>query len=142
MGVIVLVADDDPVRSERVRNLVERAGARPLAAGDRVEAMVLFVRCAPDLTLVQDGLSADRGVELCKDMKTLRAGRGRTVVLLAARRPGSRRAALESACDACVQQPFEDATLIRTVRRLLSIRRGAALRKRVRPGGVSDEKGT
>ena len=82
--------------------------------------MKAFVREAPDLTLVQDDVAGNRGFELCRDMKTLRVGRERRVVVMAERKTGCRKAAREAGCDALVGKPFDDRTLRRTARRLLA----------------------
>ena len=120
MGPTVLLVDADPRSLTRLKRIVEGTGATTLVATDPFEAMRAFVHDAPDLTLVQDDVAGDRGLELCRDMKMLRAGRGRRVVVVTGRRAGFRKAAREAGCDAFVEKPFEDRAIRRTARRFLA----------------------
>ena len=121
MSALVLIADGDPKRLERVRRLVEGEGAEIVTAPDACEAMSLFVRRRPDVTLLQVDPKEDLGMELCRDMKTLDAGRLSSVVVVARR--AERSAAFEAGCDAFVGRPSKDESLLHAVRRFLLLRR-------------------
>jgi DNA-binding response OmpR family regulator len=121
MSALVLIADADPEGLERVRRLVEREGAAAVTARDSSEAMRLFVRREPLVTVLHVEPSHGLDLGLCRDMKNLKSGRGRLVVLVAPRE--SRSAAFDSGCDAFVAWPTDDLSLRRTVRRLLTAAR-------------------
>lgn len=120
MDVTVLLVDDEPRSLERLTRLVKKIGARARIARDPYAAMECFVRERPVLTIVHDVVSEDRGLELCRDMKTLATGRNRAVVVLTARRAGHRAAARRAGCDAFVGKPFTDRAVLRATRRFLA----------------------
>lgn len=126
MSALVLIAASDPKRLERLRGLVEGEGAAALTALDAREAMRLFVRRAPDLTLLHLDSEDELRMELCRDMKTLRVGRNRPVFVVGARE--TRPEAFKSGCDAFVSRQSDSRPLKRAVRRFLD---GA---RRSRPG--------
>jgi len=121
MHALVLIVDVDPERLERVRRLIERDGAVVVTATDSREAMHLFVRRAPHVTVLHVDPSHEIGLGLCRDIKTLKTGRGRAVVVVAPRK--SRPAAFDSGCDAFIIQQADSLSLRRTVHRLLAAAR-------------------
>jgi DNA-binding response OmpR family regulator len=117
MCPLVLISDRNPKRLERVRHLLESEGLEAVTASDSQEAMRLFVRREPELTLLQVDPSDELGMELCRDMKTLSAGRRRSVVVVAPRT--SQPAAFDAGCNAFVGRRSGYESLVRTVRRFL-----------------------
>src|SRR5512139_3066620 len=123
MSALVLIADADPKRVDRVRRIVELEGAVAVTAADPRQAMLLFVRRQPQLTVLQVDAPEACGLELCRDMKTLTIGRRSAVVVVAPRR--SRPAAFDSGCDAFISRHPDIRALQRAVRRLLAATRTA-----------------
>ena len=121
MSLLVLIVDEDPKRLEHLRRWIERLGPDAVTAVDGPEAMRVFVRREPDFTLLQSSASDDLGLTLCRDMKTLSAGRRRWVGVVAPR--ALRAAAFEAGCDAFVARRKDDQALRRTVRGFLTSRR-------------------
>jgi len=115
----VLIVDVDLERLERSRRLVEREGAVAVTAMDSRDAMGLFVRREPYLTVIHVDAPAESGFGLCRDMKALRSGRGRPIVVVAPQE--SRRAAFASGCDAFIAPTPDHGSYQRTVRRLLAV---------------------
>ena len=116
--MLVLIVDSDPDRRKGSDRLVQRAGGVTLPATDPRTAMLLFVRREPAVVVLQASTASD--LVLCRDMKSLRAGRRRAVVVVAP--PELRAAAFEAGCDAFVAQGPEPMPLQRAVRRLLASR--------------------
>ena len=121
MNALVLIADADPEGLEHVRRLVEREGAVTVAARDSCEAMSLFVRREPLVTVLRVAPLHDLDLRVCRDMKNLRIGRRRLVVVVGPR--DSRSAAFDSGCDAFVAYDTDGLSFRRTVRRLLAVAR-------------------
>ena len=90
-----------------------------LTATDAREAMLLFVRRAPDLTLLH--LDKEIGLELCRDMKSLRAGQHSALMLVG---PQAMRApAFAAGCMAFIQQQPDPKPIARAVRNFLAVNR-------------------
>lgn len=68
---ILIVEDDEHLRSSLATNL-EDAGFRVHEATDARKAMHLFMHLAPDLVLLDLGISGDEGMRLLGDMKAAR----------------------------------------------------------------------
>jgi len=119
MHALVLIVDGDSERIERARRLVEQEGAVAVTATDSREAMCLYVRREPHVIVLHVDPAHEADLGLCRDMKALRKGRGRSVVVVGPRK--SRQAAFEAGCDAFVTQQTDTLSLRRTVRRLLAV---------------------
>ena len=117
MPVLVLIVDADLERLDRSRRLVEREGAVAATAMDSRDAMLLFVRREPYLTVIHVDPSDESGLGLCRDLKALRRGRARPVVVVAPRE--LRQAAFEAGCYAFVTPTPDNVSLQRTLRCLL-----------------------
>lgn len=119
MSALILVASSDPKRLARLTESVERHGAVALAAGDAREAMFLFVRRVPDLTVLH--LDDEIRLELCRDMKTLRAGRQAAVMVVGPRY--MREKSFAAGCNAFIQRQSDQRPLERAVRGFLTLTR-------------------
>lgn len=118
MNALVLIVDRVPKRLVGSRRLVEGEGAETLTASDPCDAMRLFVRRKPDLTFVHVDASDELGVELCRDMKILSAGRQRRLIVVGPR--ALRAVALSAGCDEFVDIKSERRAILRAIRLLLA----------------------
>ena len=119
MSAVILVASSDPKRLARLTKSVEMQGAVALAAGDAREAMLFFVRRAPDLTVLH--LDDEIHLELCRDMKTLRAGRQAAVMVVGPQ--ALRGKAFAAGCNAFIQRHSDPRPFERALRGFLSVTR-------------------
>jgi CheY-like chemotaxis protein len=118
MPALVLIVDADPHRREVAARLVEQEGAVAVPAASSSEAMLVFVRREPCLTILQIDPSNGLDLRLCRDMKALKAGMRREVVVVAS---GEwRSAAFDSRCDAFVRREPETLPLRRAISRYLA----------------------
>jgi DNA-binding response OmpR family regulator len=127
MSALILVASGDPKRLVRLKKLVEMQGAVALTASDAGEAMTIFVRRAPDLTVLH--LDDDIRLELLRDMKTIQSGRMRAVMVVASQ--STRQHAFAAGCNAFIQRQTDPRPLERAVRGFLTV-----TRRRQAPGSV------
>ena len=119
MSALVLVASSDPKRLVRLKKMAEHHGAAALTAHDAREAMLLFVRRTPDLTLLH--LDDEIGLELCRDMKKLRAGRQCALMIVG---PQTMRApAFAAGCTAFIQYQPDPKPVERAIRNFLTVNR-------------------
>jgi len=121
MSAIILVAAGDPQKLVRLRKLVEAAGAIALTASEPAEAMNFFVRREPDMSLIHVDARHGITLELCADMKKLRTGRHRALLVVGAR--DARRAAFDAGCDAFVARHQEEKQLLLAIHRFLNAHR-------------------
>ena len=118
MSAVVLVASGDAKRLRRLTRLVDAEGAVPVAAANARDAIRLFHLRAPDLTILYVDPEDDISLEVCRDMRTLRGDRKRSIVVVAQRE--SRREAFEAGCDAFVPRQTDTAPLDHALRRFLT----------------------
>ncbi len=121
MAALVLIVDKVADRLVQTRRLVEGEGAESVTASDPRDAMRLFVRRRPDLTLVRIDALDDLTIELCRDIKLLSAGRQRRLVAVG--RQAVRSVALSTGCDEFIGRKSEGRAIVRAVRLLLASRR-------------------
>ena len=121
MSALILIAASDPQRLLRLRKLVESQGAVALPASDPVEAMTVYVRREPDMSLIHIDSRHDIGLDLCRDMKRLRTGRHRALLVVGARE--NRAAAFAAGCDAFVARHQEERQLALAIHRFLNANR-------------------
>jgi len=124
MSVLVLIVDVELERLDRSRRLVEREGAVAVTAMDSRDAMSLFVRREPYMTVIHADPSDPSGLALCRDLKALRKGRARPVVVVGPRE--LRQAAFDAGCYAFVTPTPDGGSLHRTLRCLLAGARKAS----------------
>lgn len=120
MTKTVLLIDYNPRSISRIRTLLNGAGYHTIVAHDGAQGIEEFERTSPRLTLIQDLLPKGHGFQVCRDLKETEHGRSRPIILLTAPRSGGRRhELLATKCDDFVEKPFDDETLLRTVRRII-----------------------
>ncbi len=120
MTKTVLLIDYDPRSISRLRSLLNAAGYHTVVAHDGAQGREEFERISPHLTLIQDLLPKGHGFQVCRELKETEHGRMRPIVLLTAPRSGGRRhELLATKCDDFVEKPFDDETLLRTVRQII-----------------------
>ena len=119
MTKIVLLVDYDPRSIDAIRRSLATLRVQLVLATDGEAAEREYHRVRPDLKLVQEIIPKRRGIDLCRDLKSSARGAYHPVVLLAFARDGSRYRLLASRCDDVIEKPFDDQTLIATVRKFL-----------------------
>ena len=117
MSTVILVATGNSKRLKRLTTLVESEGAQPVAAESASEALRLFHLRAPDLTVLYVDPEDDFSLELCRDMRMLRAANKRAILVVAAKE--LRRQAFEAGCDAFIPRQHDSEPLKHAVRRFL-----------------------
>ncbi len=124
---LVLIAEDDLANQALLARLLERAGYRSFAVGDGREALHAAMEEHPDLILLDIGLPAMNGLDVCR---RLRAD-PRTValpIILVTGQTESRDvvAGLDAGADDFVRKPYDEAELMARVRSVLRLARVTA----------------
>ena len=114
MAATVLLVDYDPRSAERLRKVLAGVGMDTLVATDGRAGVEEFRRALPQLTLVQDLMPRLHGFDVCREIKGTEEGRSRAVVLLASR--VSHATLVRTGCDAYLQKPFVDESLLELIR--------------------------
>lgn len=81
----VLIVDDDPFIARLVRMKVEQLGYVVETAGDGEEGLKAAERVHPDLILLDLMMPRMNGLEMCRRLRALPAGRDVPVVMLTAK---------------------------------------------------------
>lgn len=71
-GYTILVVEDDRDTRELIAVVLERAGARVVAAGDARRALELVLQCSPDLILSDVGLPGEDGRSFIRKVRAMR----------------------------------------------------------------------
>jgi two-component system response regulator MprA len=119
MRKTILLVDYDPRSIDAIRRSLATLRVQTVLATDGEAGEREYHRVRPDLTLVQEIIPKKRGIELCRDLKSSARGAYHPVVLLACARGGGRSRLLASRCDDVIEKPFDEQTLIDTVRKFL-----------------------
>lgn len=120
MKPLVLVVEDEAALVTLLRYNLERAGFRVAEAGDGDEAMVLAKEEPPDLVLLDWMLPLTSGLEVCRQLRRLKATRSVPIILLTARSEETDKVrGLDSGADDYITKPFSPSELIARVRALL-----------------------
>jgi DNA-binding response OmpR family regulator len=114
----VLLVDYDPRSIDTMRRCVMAFGARMLLATDAETGRREFFRAMPDLVIIEDLIPKTRGYQLCRDLKSSMYGAYRPVLLVGGRNGGKHRV-ITSRCDGYIERPFDDATLLAHIAKLL-----------------------
>lgn len=119
-GAQILAIDDDPDILDAIRFLLEDAGYDVTTAekGEYAEALTTTGEALPDLIILDVLLSGKDGRLICKQLKAQEQTRHIPVLMISAH-PGAERSVKEVGADAFVAKPFEIATLLRAISRLL-----------------------
>lgn len=118
----ILVVDDSFSVRRVVSNLVKSAGWHPILAKDGLEALNVIQRAAtlPDLILLDVEMPQMDGYELTSTLRANAAYRDIPIVMLTSRSGSKhRQKAFEVGATEYLVKPYQDETLLNTVRRLV-----------------------
>jgi len=111
----VLLVDYDPRSIGQIRRLLRASGYEIHIANNGSKAIESFEELEPDLTLVQDLIPGKNGDEVCESLKQTEHGKRSAICKLVS----SCRRGVPYACDASIEKPFSDETLLETVHELI-----------------------
>jgi two-component system, OmpR family, response regulator ResD len=111
----VLVVDDEPTIVDVVSRYLVRAGYRPLAAGDGVEALRLATLHHPDLVVLDIMLPRMDGLEVLRRLRAGAVGRMPVILLTARGEESDRVVGLRQGADDYIVKPFSPAELLARV---------------------------
>jgi chemosensory pili system protein ChpA (sensor histidine kinase/response regulator) len=123
----ILVVDDSFSVRRVVANLVKSAGWQPILAKNGVEALDIVQRATrlPDLILLDVEMPQMDGYELTSTLRAQEAYQHLPIVMLTSRAGEKhRRKAFEVGATEYLVKPYQDATLVDLVRRLVIQARG------------------
>ena len=105
----VLVADDDPVTTLRLRGLAESWGYAVTTAADGVTALALLqAEDPPRLALLDWVMPGLAGIEVCRELRSRQPGEGTYVIMLSARHDRSDVVAgFDAGADDYLIKPFD-----------------------------------
>jgi DNA-binding response OmpR family regulator len=113
----VLVVDDNPISLKLTRILLVNEGYKVVIAGSLGDAVELLHSVSPDLVLADLAAPGMDGLELARQLK--QNEKTRTLLIMAAAKPGDEQKAFDAGCDAFVAKPFDARALAPRVRALL-----------------------
>jgi CheY-like chemotaxis protein len=116
-GVVVLVAERDPVGADLERFFLRSEGYEVYVALTAGEAEERWAESRPDLVIVELMISGGAGADLCRRLKGRDAGPVLAVSVLDAEDE-----ALAAGADGFLRKPFDPAELLSTVSDLLAAR--------------------
>lgn len=126
----ILVVEDDDVERELVRMTLERQGYAVDTAEDGIGGYEMAVRNRPDLIVSDIQMPAADGVHLVRRVRDTAEIARTPVVIVSGTGFGNAAFTLSQGADAYEPKPIDPASLVETVRRLLS--GGAAVGDNVR----------
>ena len=116
----ILVAEDNPVTCELLREILESRGYEVIEARDGKEALAKIEECRPDLVLLDIQMPIlDGSTVLQKIRRDYRFANLRVVALTAFAMRGDREKILGSGFDSYVTKPIEISALTTEINRLL-----------------------
>jgi len=113
----ILVVDNNPVGLKLTRILLVNEGYKVITAGAAEEAVELLRSLSPDLVLSDLESPGMDGLELARQLK--QDEKTRTLLVMAAAKPGDEQKAIDAGCDAYVAKPFDARALAPRIRTLL-----------------------
>jgi chemosensory pili system protein ChpA (sensor histidine kinase/response regulator) len=129
-ALTVLVVDDSPSIRRVVSTTIKKAGWRPVAAKDGLEALEILHQSAslPDLLLLDVEMPRMDGYELLSTLKAQETYSHIPVVMVTSRAGEKhRRKALDLGASGYVIKPYQEQALLNTIRQLVRESRQAAL---------------
>ena len=117
-GVRVLLVEDNADTLGLLATILERRGARVIAADSARAALAAFERERPDVLVADIGMPGDDGYELLRRVRELEAGRGRRIPAAAVTAyvdDADRERALSAGFDIHLAKPVEPEDLVRAV---------------------------
>ncbi len=120
MGYSVLVVDDDPMKRQLLRLILERAGFGVAEAADGTEALLSLENIVPDLMTLDVMMPRMDGFAVCERVRQNPKTAGLPIIIVSARADGgSIREGLAAGANRYLPQPVMPDKLIKTVNELL-----------------------
>ena len=120
MGYSVLVVDDDPMKRQLLRLILERAGFGVAEAADGTEALLSLENIVPDLMTRDVMMPRMDGFAVCERVRQNPKTAGLPIIIVSARADGgSIREGLAAGANRYLPQPVMPDKLINTVNELL-----------------------
>ena len=120
MGYSVLVVDDDPMKRQLLRLILERAGFGVAEAVDGTDALLSLESMVPDLMTLDVMMPQMDGFAVCERVRQNPKTAGLPIIIVSARADGgSIREGLAAGANRYLPQPVMPDKLIKTVNELL-----------------------
>jgi CheY-like chemotaxis protein len=120
MGYSVLVVDDDPMKRQLLRLILERAGFGVTEAADGAEALLFLDNVVPDLMTLDVMMPRMDGFAVCERVRQNPLTAALPIIMVSARADsGSIREGLAAGANRYLPQPVMPDKLIKTVNELL-----------------------
>ncbi|WP_420631396.1 response regulator [Candidatus Leptofilum sp.] len=120
MGYSVLVVDDDPMKRQLLRLILERAGFGVKEAADGTEALLVLDGYVPDLMTLDVMMPKMNGFAVCEQVRQNPKTAELPIIIVSARADGgSRREGLAAGANRYLPQPVMPDKLLKTVGELL-----------------------
>ncbi|MCA9900368.1 MAG: response regulator [Ardenticatenaceae bacterium] len=120
MGYSVLVVDDDPLKRQLLRLILERAGFGVNEAADGAEALLSLDDGVPDLMTLDVMMPQMDGFAVCEKVRQNPKTAELPIIMVSARADrGSIRDGLAAGANRYLPQPVMPDTLLKTVNELL-----------------------
>ncbi|MBK7896436.1 MAG: response regulator [Candidatus Promineifilaceae bacterium] len=120
MGYLVLIVDDDPMKRQLLRLILERAGFGVQEAADGTEALLSLAHNVPDLMTLDVMMPQMDGFAVCERVRQNPDTAELPIIMVSARADGgSIREGLAAGANRYLPQPVMPDKLIRTVHELL-----------------------
>ncbi|GJM42165.1 MAG: hypothetical protein DHS20C20_24470 [Ardenticatenaceae bacterium] len=120
MGYSVLVVDDDPMKRQLLRLILERAGFGVNEAADGAEALISLDATVPDLMTLDVMMPQMDGFTVCAQVRQNPKTADLPIIMVSARADGgSIREGLAAGANRYLPQPVMPDKLLKTVNELL-----------------------
>lgn len=120
MGYSVLIVDDDPMKRQLLRLILERAGFGVAEAADGTEALLSLESTVPDLMTLDVMMPQMDGFAVCEHVRQNPKTADLPIIIVSARADGgSIREGLAAGADRYLPQPVMPDKLLKTVNELL-----------------------
>lgn len=121
MAYSVLVVDDDPLKRQLLRLILERAGFGVAEAADGAEALFSLDNMVPDLMTLDVMMPRMDGISVCEQVRQNPKTAELPIIMVSARADSSSiRQGLAAGANRYLPQPVMPDKLIKTVNELLS----------------------
>jgi CheY-like chemotaxis protein len=120
MTTTVLIADDDPIQCELLRETIDTGLFRIIECRDGVEALRAVRECHPALAFLDGSLPGLSGIDICRLLRADPATASLAVVLLTLpSHLADRRSAAQAGFDSYIAKPFSPRLVLDAVRDVL-----------------------
>ena len=120
MGYSVLVVDDDPLKRQLLRLILERAGFGVAEAADGQEALTVLAESVPDLMTLDVMMPHHDGYEVCEMLKSDPEFAGTYIIMLTAKgQQADIERGRQAGADEYVTKPFDMEYVLRTAAKAL-----------------------